>query len=265
MRLINLAVFSSVAVLLSGLGCYSNDEPVKQPGISFSVPYRCNHLKTIHRKTVSDRICLSDSFEPELNVVLVNKEGNCSTKTVDTFTDEHAGFEFKATRLKGIEGCLTESHKKGFRIAVVGMDPSAVRVVEPKTDESPLSKEIQSGARKVASLAYQEMRGTTEVRDVADSPPEVFSVGRTAFLLFKCTDEFLNQDGLPVLILNNNAFVLEGSCAFRSPFFFSVNGKLHVAYWATVACCGCGDSQFFVYDLSGESPKLVYRNSNFSD
>ncbi len=79
------------------------------------------------------------------------------------------------------------------------------------------------------------------------------------------SDEFLNQDGLPVLVLKDNAFLLEGSCAFRSPFFFSVKEKLHVSYWATVACCGCGDLNFFVYDLSGESPKLVYDNSHFSD
>jgi hypothetical protein len=225
MRLVNLTLLSSFAVLLSFMGSYSYAEQVKRPSISFSFPYWCNHLKTIHHKTVGDEICLADSFESKLNVVLVSEKGNCSTMTEDTFTDEHAGFEFKATRLKGIKDCLTENHKKRFRIAVVGVDPSAVRVVEPKTDESPLSKEIESEARIIASSAYQEIRGTTEVRDVADSPPEAFSVGSAAFLLFKCTDAFLNQDGLPVIVAQKQCFSVGGVLRIQVAPLFLCQGQ----------------------------------------
>lgn len=147
--------------------------------------------------------------------------------------------------------------------------PQVVRVIEPKTDESFLSAEIELKARKFASSDYPRKLASSEyegsIADVADSPPKVFGVGNTAFLLFECTSELWNLHGLPVLILNNNVFPLNGLCVSDSPFFFSVKEKLYVSYWATVTCCGCGDSNFFVYDLSGKSPKLVYENSNFSN
>jgi len=251
-------------LLLSGYQSYG--EPLEQSGISFSIFYPC-HTEEDDQKMQG--FCVADSFEKGLNVVLVCEQGGCSAKTADRFMDEDwpGGHEVKATRLTGTENCFAvDDITKLSPIAVVGVDPSAVRVVEPKTDESPLSKEIESRARKIASSEYQRNFRNPEgsVVDVADSPPDVFSVGNTAFLLFKCSDEFYNQDGLPVLVLNNDAFLLEGACAVRSPFFFSVKEKLYVAYWATVACCGCGDSNFFVYDLSGESPKLVCHNSDFS-
>jgi hypothetical protein len=197
-------------------------------------------------------------------VVLVSRKANCSAQTGETFTcDAHE--PFKATHLTGTENCFAQDGKKIYLVAVFGVDPSAVHEVEPKTDKSPLSKKLELKARKIASSAYQDLTPPDHpVRDVADSPPDAFSVGNTSFLLLKCTDEFLNQDGLPVLVHNSKAFLLEGSCAV-SPFFFSVKEKLYVSYWATVACCGCGDSNFFVYDLSGKSPIPVYYNSNFSD
>jgi len=251
-------LFLSVSVLLVfGSGVYA--DPVADSEISFSLPFDCY---------MEEPYCLAGSFKAGLNVVLVGKSGICKARTGLTFTyEQHAGF--RATRVLGTAECPVfkdETPFKEYRVAVVGADPAEVRVVEPKTDESLLSKEIASKARKIAGSEYHRNFRNPEgsVTDVADSPPDVFSVGNTAFLLFKCTDEFFNQDGLPVLVLNNNAFLLEGSCAFRSPFFFYVKERLYVSYWATVACCGCGDSNFFVYDLSGGSPKLVCHNSDFS-
>lgn len=261
MRLTGLAVLCLVALLLSALGTYSYGEPAEQRDISFAFPYGCSKGENGN--------CLADSFEAGLNVVLVSKKVNCSAKTADRFMHEHAGNEFEATRLIRTENCLIEKiaqDDKGFIIAVIGADPSAVRVVEAKNDKSLLPKDMELKARKIASLGYKRLKGSQFVRwDVAESPPDVFGVGDTAFLLFQCTDGFLNQDGLPVLVLKKNAFLLKGACAFRSPFFFSIKEKLHVAYWATVSCCGCGDSNFFVYDLSGESPMQVYQSSAFSD
>jgi hypothetical protein len=247
---------SASVLLLCGSGVYG--DPVADSEVSFSVPF----IGTYGRDRTR---CLADVFKPGLMTVLLGNSVTCEARTADTFIYPEDK-QLKATRLKGTEKCLAEMDTKRFRVAVVGVDPSAVRVVEPTTDESPLSKEIESKARKIASSAYQRNFRNPEgsVIDVADSPPKVFSVGNTAFLLFKCTDGFYNQDGLPVLVLNSNAFLLKGKCA-RSPFFFSVKEKLYVSYWATVACCGCGDSNFFVYDLLGASPKLVYQNSDFSD
>ena len=259
MRTLCIAVFSLFAALLSGLGPYSYGESAEESGISFSLAYKCG---TEENGKETEKLCLAGSFKKGLDVVLVTERGACSAKTEDTFTDEYSDAEFQATRLTGAEDCLTGEDRS---VVVVGTDPSAVRFIEPNTDISALSKELELKARKVASSGYQKIRATQPIRDVAASPPEVFGVGNAAFLLFKSTDDFLNQDGLPVMALREDVFPLEGACAFRAPFFFSVNGKLHVSYWATVACCGCGDSQFFVYDLSGESPKLAYQNSDFSD
>ena len=132
-------------------------------------------------------------------------------------------------------------------------------------NETLLSKEIESKARKVASSEYRQnfrdLKGSPV--DVADSPPDVFSVGNTSFLQFESSD--LSYRGLPVMVLKNKAFLLDGRCASDPPFFFSVKEKLYVSYWATVGCCDCGASSFFVYDVSGTSPKQVYWNRNFSD
>jgi hypothetical protein len=256
MRLTALAAFFLSAALVASVVTSSYGQP-EQTGISFSYPYRCGEERR--------GICLADAFRTGLKVVLVSRQGNCAAKTAETFVDEHAGNDFEATHLTGNEHCLAGEDNKFFGIAVVGIDLSAAHVVVPRKGGSFLSKDLESKARRIASLTYQQVRGLLAVKDVADTPPYTFSVGNVVFSLFQCTDDFLNQDGLPVLVLNDKAFLLQGTCAFKSPFFFFVEEKLHVAYWATVECCGCGDSNFFVYDLSGEAPKEVYHNSDFSD
>lgn len=245
----------SVSLLLL-LGSQPYGEPLKEPGISFSIFYLC-HTEEDDQKT--QRFCVSGLFEQGRTVVLVCEKGSCSTKTANTFTDEYGpgSLEIKATRLTGTEKCFAVDDVVHISpIAVVGADSSVVRVIEPKTDESFLSAEIELKARKFASSEYDV--------DVADSAPDVFGVGNTAFLLFECKSKVLFWYGLPVFVINNNVFPLNGLCASKPPFFFSVKEKLYVSYWATVACCDCGDSNFFVYDLSGESPKLVCHNSDFS-
>lgn len=261
MRALGIVFLSSFAALISVLGSYSHGESAQETDISFSLAYNCAGEENSD-KTLS--FCLADSFDKGLNVVLVSKTGKCTVKTSDKFKEMNpvADFEFKATHLTETEDCFIGEDRV---VAVIGVDPSAVRAVEPNAEKSLLSKDMELKARKIASAAYKEMKNPDSVADVADSPPDVFSVGNTAFLLFQCTDDFFNQDGLPVLVLKDKAFLLGGACALKSPFFFSVDGKLHVAYWATVACCGCGDSNFFVYDVSGESPEMVYQNSDFSD
>ena len=251
-----LYLSASVILLLSPVWA----ESVADSEISFSLPFACG---------MEEPYCLADSFKSGLSVVLVGKKGICKARTGQTFTYELPAGDLKATRIFGTAECPVfkdETPLEEYRVAVVGADPAAVRVAEPKTDGSPLPKEIETKARKIASSEYQrnfrDAQGS--VADVADSLPDVFSVGNAAFLLFKCTDGFYNQDGLPVLVLNNDAFLLKGSCASRSPCFFSVKEKLYVAYSATVVCCGCGDVNFFVYDLSGGSPRLVYHNGDFS-
>ncbi len=140
MRSITLAVLSSSALLLSVLGSFSYGEPVKQPSIFFSLPYPCSN--ELSDKTQALEFCLADSFRAGLSVVLVRKKSNCSAKTAKTFTDEYIGYEFKATQLATSGRMFRRRGQKGVPYAVVGVDASAVRVVEPKTDKSPYLKTL---------------------------------------------------------------------------------------------------------------------------
>ena len=81
MRLIALALLSSVAVLVSGFGTYSWGEFAEEHRISFSLAYKYatgeNDEKT--------QPCLTDSHTSGLKVVLLSKDGKCSAKTGKTF------------------------------------------------------------------------------------------------------------------------------------------------------------------------------------
>jgi hypothetical protein len=256
MKLITLGLLSLFAVLLSGLGSYSCGEFAEESQISFSVAYDCSEEGNDKNRS---QLCLADSLKPGLEVVLVSKDVKCSAKTGRTF--EPLSNLSKSTRLEGTENCLTKGKKRDIDVVVLGVDASAVRVIEPKTDESFLSAETQLKAREFARSEYRKRAGSEYEGSIDVADPDVFGVGNTAFLLFEPENEVLPWYGLPVLVLNNNVFSLKGRCVSNPPFFFSVKEKLYVSYWATVACCDCADSNFFVYDLSGKSPKLVYWNS----
>ena len=275
MRLITPAV-ASFAVLLSGLGCYSYSESAKEPETSFSLPYNCitDDVRSAVRQELTLRkqrpitreeeavallewrhktpqFCLPNSFDKELNVVLVSNTSKCGAKTGDNFDDKEK--EFKATRLNQPEGC---SRLERYTLAIIGTDPSSVDVVEPKTDKTSLTKDMEMKARDIARSRDKSVYMPSDL-DISDSPPDIFNVGNISFLFLKFTEEF--YDGLPVIILNNNAFNLEGYRA-NSPFFFSVKEKLYVSCWAQEGCC---DYDFYVYNVSGESPKQVYFHSSF--
>ena len=180
MRLTSLAVLSSFALLLGGLGSFSYCEPVKQSSISFSLPYKC----TKDERTHTEGLCLADSFKAGLSLVLVGQKGTCKAKTTTNFADHSSAREFTATRMTGTENCLNGEE---FDVAIIGVDPSAVHIVEIKNDKSTLSKDMELKARKIASSAYRKIKNRESVPDVADSSPDVSNVGNAAFLLFKST------------------------------------------------------------------------------
>ena len=190
MRVLGVALLISFAMLLSGVGSYSHGEAVEKPRISFSLAYKCDTEEN-GEKTLP--FCLADSFDKELNVVLVSKIGKCRAKTGDNFDDQYASNKFKATRLTGTEDCLNGEDRTV--VAIIGTNPSTVGVVEPNTDKSLLTKDMELKAREIARSRYQALRDSDIPSvDVADSPPDVFSVGNAAFLLFKCNDDFFNPD-----------------------------------------------------------------------
>ncbi|MBI5249667.1 MAG: hypothetical protein HY912_09245 [Desulfomonile tiedjei] len=261
-----LASFVFAAVLFVLCSC-AYSEPAKEPSISFSVPFDCGDVDD-RGELQARTLCLADSFQPGLNVVLVSNEANWSSKTSDPLAYEYANYEFEATRLLGVEKSLAADWDEKLSIAIVGVDTSAVRVLEPRGDRSSLSKYVEMKALRAAKRRAKEgcaFERNQLHRYVGDSPPDVFRAGNAAFLVFRYNEKLSNEYGPIVLLIQNEAFKLCGSCTYTPPLLFSVNERLYLAYWATVSCCGCGDRAFFVYDVSGAVPTLVYENSHFSN
>jgi ankyrin repeat protein len=237
--------------------------------ISFSVSFNCGADEGSRPR------CLADAFKPGLSTVLLGKKGICGAKTADSFyldTPWACSPGFEATNLSGAEECAATEERKswGWIMAVLGVEPTAVRLLSPKNDNSPVSKEIESKARK---LAAPEMDPPKKIVDdssvpigLVKKPPRALRMGDITLLTFQ-----LEADGEPwepgptVVVKEGQVFLLEGACTYGEPMFFSVNGRLYVTYHGTVNCCACGDTNFFVYDLSGETPEMVYANSSFSD
>jgi hypothetical protein len=265
-RFWGLAALYFFAAFLTNLGSCAYGEPGEGTGISFSIPYDCTERELIKRKGIKT-FCLTDTFKSGLNVVIVDKQGNCRAKTAGTFTDDYAINKIVATRLGSSGRCSVVDDEENFSLAVVGVDPGKVEVVEPQEGNVPQFLEMR--ARRVAKSPAPDPCDSGGQRClykyVADSPPAVFRAGEATLLVFKYTEENFNDDGPLILVIQNEVFRLGGTCIYRPPFFFTVNNKMHLAYWATVACCGCGNIRFFVYNLSNGPPRLVYENDDFAN
>ncbi|MBI4965288.1 MAG: hypothetical protein HY913_18575 [Desulfomonile tiedjei] len=256
-----LVLFLSIFVWLLFGSCASGDSP-QDSDISFSLPFECH---------MEEPYCLADSFKAGLNVVLVGKSGICSARTGQAFTYDHHVEEFEATRVVGTEKCPVvkdETPFREYRIAVVGADPQAVRPVSIKDDKSPVPKELELEARKLAApnmAEPQSLSGRVPV-SLSDAQPKVLRTENVTLLIFELqADKEPWEPGPTVALTDAGVFLLDGACTYGEPTFFSVNDKLYLTYDATVSCCGCGDRHFFVYDLSSGTPKMVYRNSKFAD
>lgn len=269
MRLTLLASLGFLAMVFSTVIAHGETGP--KGNISFSVPANFDHEG---RK----QPCLADSLKPGLSVVLVGQTGTCGAKTGGTFTYEYTT-NFKATHLMMSKKCSLHWAEEGpterIPIAVVGVGPAAVRVVPPKDDKAPIPKLIELKARLLAKSPNSDPchpRPSSGIhKAIAGAPPRVIRTKDATLLIFQCVDPHAVEngdaalyDGPPVLYMNNDVFRLCGACS-DSSLFFTVNNRLYLTYSATGSCCGCGDSHFFVYDLSGKTPNEVYWNSNFSD
>ncbi len=269
MNMMSRAALSLFATLITALSSYSYGEPEKLRGISFSFPYQCSEEKN-DKATQAETFCLTGAFPTGLDVVLISKKAKCTAKTAKTFTEDHVSNEFEATQLTATENCFAKDHKNRFDIAVVGIDPSAVHLMPPQNDRSPVSKEVELKARKLVTPKIESPRKIVDMTQVpislSDAQPKVLRVGKFTLLTFD-----LNAEGKPwepgptAILTGGQVFRLEGTCTYGEPMFFSVNDRPYLTYTATVACCGCGDTNFFVYDLSSGIPKMVYQNSDLSD
>jgi hypothetical protein len=163
------------------------------------------------------------------------------------------------------------NENRGFHIAVFEADPAVVRVVSFNDDKSPVSKKMELKARKLAVRHIKEILKKSEPHSrvsLSDSQPKVFRAGTVILLIFELQVTFEEEAMFlwqPMVALTNTGFwPLEGACAW-DPRFLSVNDKLYLTYYATLACSPCGDVNFFVYDVSSGTPKKIYENGNFSN
>lgn len=272
---------SLMAVVLTALGSYAESQSAQATRMAFSLPFTCGQRIPGEKKNAKV-VCLADSFEPDLDVVLVGKKCICSAKTATTFTFEHVYHKFEVTGLSASQECgdvgagdEIRGFFAGFYMAIVGADPTAVRVVSVMDDRTPVPKKIEQEARKTAARHIEgpnDSSDDTEVTvTISDLQPRVLRAENVTLLVFQLQikgDDVPQNPWAPgptVAWTNAGVFLFGGACTYGEPKFFSINDKLYVTYKATVDCCGCGDMNFFVYDLSGKSPKLVYHNNDFSE
>ena len=244
MRAMIAVVLCLGAILSSNMGAHA--EPYSQSTVPFAAPGNIANKGTGY---------LLGSFKAGLTVTLITETGICRAKTGATFSFEHMGPDdlIEATRVVGVEEC-----PKPATIAIVGVDPTRVRPIQPQDGQFLIPRDVELRARRLV-----ERKGSDPESPwgVSDSRPEVLKVERFTLLRFHLKGKGEEKHGLVLLFFNNEFFELEGWCTTK-PVFFFVNDKLHLAY--AEGGCGSGELIFFVYDLSDGSPKIVYANADLS-
>jgi hypothetical protein len=241
--------------------------------ISFGLPFTCGATEMGERNgaDVSQDncrgICLAEKFAPGLSVTLVGEKGICIAKTGDICSFNFPSGAEEVTQVVGTEDCLARLgaeelfKNERFRIAVVGIDCTAVRL-ESLENDSTLAKGIELNARRLVEPSKPSL-DAHPATVLSDSPPRVLRFKNVTLLLFTSKEPaWPTAKGPPVMLYNNTVFRLQGWCT-DGYVFFLVNDKLYLTYWNS--CCACGWNCQLVYDLSGETPKLVYTNGVFSD
>lgn len=242
MRVMIVVVLCLGTILSCNAGAHG--EPACQPTISFAAPGNIANKGTGY---------LLGSFKAGLTVSLITETGICRAKTGATFSYEHMGPDdlIEATTVVGIEEC-----PKPATIAIVGVDPTRVRLIQPKDGQFLIPRDVELRARR---LVEREGSDPESWYSVTGSRPEVLMVEGFMYLRFQLKGE--ENHGPALLFFNDEFFELEGGCTSR-PVFFFVNDKLHLAYAENG--CGSGQLMFVVYDLSDGSPRIVYTNADLS-
>jgi hypothetical protein len=263
-----IAGIALVALMVLSFASTVNGKSVTKTGFSFSAPFNCSSEERNGR-------CLVGKFKAGLNVVLVSQAGICLAKTAETFTYTQpiSDYSFPVTRLIGSKECLKvrsgDPAIGPFDIGVVDTDPPVVRLVKIQDDKSPLPKDVELKARKLALSAksapcLKSPRYNIIPQFISDAPPHVYRTKYATFMVMQCFKDAPQENGPPVLFIHNKIFRLCGACS-DSPVFFTMNGRLYLTYTTTIYGCGCGDLNFMVYDLSGPTPKRVYWDGSLGD
>jgi Ankyrin repeats (3 copies) len=248
-----LLVRDAKITLIDNMDHESCNQPLQPTDISYGLPFLA--YQEDYRPKHPEGLSLADPFEPGRTVALISNKGVCTAKTASKFQyGIPGGGDFEATHLEAPKEC------SGY-LAVVGVDGAAIRVIRPSDDQSPLAKDIELEARRVAKCS----EAVEHQWPMTDAPPEIVRVGEVTLVRFgRLTgapeDEIVFFAA--VLIINDNIFRLEARCT-DWPHFFSVNDKLHLTYCNH--CCGCGWQTQLVYDLSSGTPRKVYENASLGD
>ncbi len=216
----------------------------KIPPTPFSFSFGCGNGRD------SKEVCLADAFEAGLGVVLLNEGGVRQAKTASVFEYDHPGGGFTATRLMDVE----EDRKPGTHIAIVGKDTDGILRTSAADTPILVPADLECRARRLLRSSAPEL-GPWPLGRVA---PRVIRSPHADLIVF-AFDE--GSDGPAVLHTGNTLFRVEGWCTSRHELI-SVDGTQYLAYWNS--CCGCGWSELRVYELSGDTPKIVYINGNLS-
>ncbi|MEW6140255.1 MAG: hypothetical protein AB1733_18705 [Thermodesulfobacteriota bacterium] len=262
-----MKILRLLAVLLVTMTCYAYGEQQPEPPrkFSFGLPFFATQSDPCPK--YPEGLCLADSFPLFgcYDVALISRRGVCGGMTSYRFHYEvPGGSAIEATVLDVPEKCYGS-------VAVVGVDPGAVRLIPWEDDQPPATKEMESRAREllkdwmINAPKSVERIGDIENNPLSDSPPKALKAGPVTVLRFELNDQIIGWKkdiGPVVLFLNNRLFRFDGWCT-DDHLVFSVNDKLHFTY--ILRCCGCGESISYVYDLSGEVPTKVYQNDKLSD
>ena len=255
-----------LAILWLVMASLAYGEPPVQTKYSFSAVFFFSYDDIGRTSAHSDAgHALDGWFEPGLVVSAIDGERVCKTKTGRKFRFP-IGVEpgVKATIVDALQDCtdapfVTEAKFKDGYLAVIGVDPSAIRLIQPSVDRSPVSANMELRARQLAT-SNKKME---EAWPISKAPPQVTRVGNVTLLKFGVVtggpgDEihFFSN----VVIIGGRLFRLEDRCT-DDHLFFTVNGRLHLSFMAY--CCGCGMRLMVVYDVSGATPQNMYESENF--
>jgi hypothetical protein len=256
-------------ILLVLFSSYSLGQSAEKDHVSFGCPFFLGGPQRANPKEWTGNYCLADEYESGLNAVLLDSTGMCVAKTGATFPYGHPwiGPYIQANRLVGAEKCFKMRNRspRHFRIAVVGVEPSKVRLIPATECKLPLPADVLAAAREMLkhpvldsskpyAIVGKEL-SRMAYNPITDSPAKVMRADDATLLVFGFPKD--SSPGPLIVYMNNNVFRLEGWCTIEH-IFFSVSDRLHLAYGAP--SCNSGEYVVYVYDLSGRVPKQVYVN-----
>ncbi len=216
--------------------------------VAFSTAFNCGAKP-------NESICLADPFPAERTVVLLkkNNSGICTARTKNKFNYEGLNRSVEVTRLSISSGCSGP-----FSVAIVGVEPSSVRLNMEKPSGLVLSKKLKQ-ARELLDARQRSFVPEANIYRLSEASPKI--IGSESAVLFAYTIKTDVTKGPNVLFLGDSAFVSEGWCT-SGHTLFHVQNRLYLGYVMTG--CGGGEYVALIYDLSSGKPKEIYANAKFS-